>query len=323
MLLSAALDPKVLDETHFSQETYRDRVIVFLQGVLENVVLLVDSEEKLRDALRHAAQNLDKNQTQRVRILVEEIMKESRHFAITCQKPVMAKDVIDTCQTVIRLCDEYDADTAVMHSISRKSLARTTSGVDPRITLLDDYIDSEFEQYRRKINHGLPQLDLADPAMVDKAIFRAICFSSWLRFYDPQIGKANNCRGFYLGIDHILRIWQKSKFVTDCKECSVEIITIVDNSKTTLEDARRTMQAEIVKPLEAAYQKHITLTCKYDPDHQKHSRYLQSATTTLIFDRGFDFIDRRTHRFRECTIIRHDPTDKALSSWLRLQEVCS
>ena len=86
MLVSAVLDPSAFDVEYFDEnELYMIQAVDFLKGIQKNGLLIVDSGNRLRDALVRQYEALPSKPRGRLRILVEELLlKKGTRRIIAC-----------------------------------------------------------------------------------------------------------------------------------------------------------------------------------------------------------------------------------------------
>ncbi len=127
----------------------------------------------------------------------------------------------------------------------------------------------------------------------DSLIERCTQYSKWLRFFDKQIGKANNLARFRLGVERVLRQWLQSAHFPR-HELRAEVYTVVDESryaKLSPVVAYRRVLNDLVKPLEQKLSVRIDLYFKQDIKSICHPRYLQTQSVAISFEKGFDFVE--------------------------------
>ena len=84
MLVSAVLDPSALDAECFDA-LYTIQTVDFLKGIQRNGLLIVDSENRLRDALVKQVKSLPIKPQQRLRFLIQELLlKKKSKRVIAC-----------------------------------------------------------------------------------------------------------------------------------------------------------------------------------------------------------------------------------------------
>ena len=97
MLISAVLDSSVFYTTYFNA-TYGIQAENFLNGIEKNGLLIVDSENKLQDAIFEQVESLPTKYRQRLQILVEELFKNKRERVVQCcisPNYTLSEDLLD------------------------------------------------------------------------------------------------------------------------------------------------------------------------------------------------------------------------------------
>ena len=83
MRISTVLDSSAFNETYFNP-TYGVQAENFLNDIRRNGLLIVDSENELRDAIFEQVESLPIKYRQRLQILVEELFKNKRERVVEC-----------------------------------------------------------------------------------------------------------------------------------------------------------------------------------------------------------------------------------------------
>ncbi len=79
MLVSAILDPAAFDADHFNANAlYRIQAEDFLFGIEKNGVLILDENNRLRDALAQRIEKIPIKFRQKLQILIEELLLKKR-----------------------------------------------------------------------------------------------------------------------------------------------------------------------------------------------------------------------------------------------------
>jgi hypothetical protein len=304
MLTFCVLHPEAFDKSHFDDRHYGKFAKMFLRSLDSNNILLLDGNDCLFDKFEENVRGLKLKDRQELEIRLEELRKmlqskKGRRAIVRCS---LERCKTELRQTVHRQCGILSSNArvdAVVCGAGANSELRTEVKNVPVIEL-PDFSDSKTEQQRREWMDQLPPNDLLAPGLFDDLIIRATCYSTWLRLYDKQIGKATNPSNFRRGIERILRLWIKNcHFVPS----SVEIITteserenenaadfVNQRRATGIRDKISVVKSRIIEPLQKQFSVPITLIVKQDPNNTFHARHLQSQNANLLFERGFDFL---------------------------------
>ena len=305
MLVSAVLDPSAFDPVHFD-ELYRVHAEDFLMGIERNGILIVDSENRLRDALVKQVGSLPIKYGQRLRILVEELLlKKKSKRVVACHVSLSRTLSGNFLELTHQLKVSTKADALIVRSQNLKTLDfNPQSG--PDIVLLSEYRDSGFERERRKYYDRVGPIDTLSKWEVDEIIIRSVRFAKWLRFYDAYIGTGNNTSRFRRGIEYILALWREyGFFATEPGIGSVEIFTCsaeqirgdeTDHAKqsklTQNQENYQKINRELIALLDKEFPWPMKLSVKDDPDGIFHARYLETQHAIIRIDRGFDLFDQ-------------------------------
>ena len=302
MLVSVVLDPSAFDASYFDP-LYTIQAVDFLKGIERNGLLIVDSENRLRDALLKKVEILPIKARQRLRILVEELLLKKRsRRVIACFVPPDYPPSTNLLNLAYSLKTFTKADALI---VANESLERLKSDQrhSENIILLSEYRDSNFEKERQRYYDGLEPIDTLSESEVEDAIIRSIRFSTWLRFYDKQIGKGTSTRGFLEGIEYVLSLWREhGVFASQEGRGSVEIYTGTAKPIRGYEtdQVRRDKLAynreqhqkiirELMEPLNDWFPWPVRLFVKEDPDGIFHARYLEAQYAIIQVERGFGF----------------------------------
>lgn len=283
MIVSFILDPAVMDEQYFRDiPGYRDNVHRLFEGLGRNGVLIVDSQGSLEEELRKAIESLPMKFKQRVIGLFTELLKHKRKRIIKTDDQLIQGNLEAVMSS---LNARYPVDGLCL---SEAALGREAD-IPANAIAMSKYGDSAAERLRRWYEE-LPLLDELPMYEVRECFRRAVQYCKWLRFYDPYIGRGNNNRAFFKGLDFILGIWKEHGIFSGHK-ATIEIITAVDDaiSDEGKRAALRRVQQDVIERLRRKYRDwEIVLSVKENYD--LHARYLQGQFLILNMERGFDFI---------------------------------
>lgn len=312
MLVSAVLDPSAFDSDYFDN-LYRIHAEDFLKGIIENGVLIVDSEGELREAFIKQIECLPGTAGQYLQILLAELLKiEPRRFVACC---VLSNGTAsdDLLELACHLKKDTEADVLIVGPRSLETLTSEQENVEGVIPL-SKYRDSDFEKCRQKYRDGLGSIDTLSEPEVENMIIRTVRFSKCLEFYDRHIGQRTNTCHFYAGIEYILSLWRKHGFFVSDQDfgkvkiyaCSVDCILAGDTDSKKNKNKRKNKEQyenivrEIITPLEVEENSpwSVKILIKDDPDNIFHARYLESEHAVVRVDRGFRLF-KQGRKFRQ------------------------
>ncbi|MCC6694825.1 MAG: hypothetical protein IT365_04245 [Candidatus Hydrogenedentes bacterium] len=304
MVVSAVLDPAVLEASRFEDSGYATQARLFLRGIAQNGFLLVDPERRLHNAVAEQLRALPTKHGQRIQILWEECCKTSKHV-MRCDRQRFGALGNVPIGDVARHCGRRCSVDAII----------STESEEPNVESIRAYDESPFEATRCAFLAGSGRLDRMPRPQVNELLVRAIRFAKWLRFYDKQIGKGgDNLDDFRKGLEHILALWQEHRHFIDGPPGDVTIYTCeAGSSPQENSRAMEKVRNEILAPLRSKFGKfgfRICLELKQLRNKAEreltHPRYLQAQGTIVLFERGFDFVRRDNKGFR-CTTLKLDP----------------
>ena len=288
MLMSAVLDPSALDAEYFDA-LYTIQTVDFLKGIQSNGLLIVDAENRLRNALVEQFKSLPIKPQQRLQYLIQELLlKKKSKRVIACLVSSSHAPSTSLLDLAYRVKVDTEADALIVGNTSLeilKSTHRDGEGIIP----LSEYRDSDFEEDRRRYENQVGPVDTLPKSEVEELIIRSIRFSKWLRFYDPYIGRGNNTSDFQKGIEYILSLWyEHGFFASQAGTGSVEIFACrgrnVDVQYQRIVD-------ELATPLKEQFPwpiKFLIKVDKFGSDRIFHARYLETQHAIIRIDHGFD-----------------------------------
>jgi len=304
MLVYSVVSPSVFKLKEFDQPGYRDQVEQFFKALQTNAVLLVDAQGSLLTDIERNVASLPTKYSQSLSIRLEELRKsmKGKHHITNIIKLDADKCRTDLGQTIKHRC------SAVLRAASPDAIFldesdfadAVDSGLDNRAFQMAEYTRSDFEEKRRYYMEYIPAIDQLPDTQFEDLIARSTRFSKWLRLYDKQLGKGTNASNFRRGIECILDIWVRNchfkPSVCEIYTTESENIFETDSNFTLNEKQKRNQEAIkkfndlVVIPLSKRFNFEIKAFVKKDPDRLFHARHLQSQTTILQLERGFDFI---------------------------------
>lgn len=327
MFMHVVVDPEAFTADEFESEFCRLGAAFFINGLYHNVFLIVDSEGELHEELLSNASEISKGMGQYILIRLTQALIRNRIPVIKCRPNMLEANPTDTAERCVMLAKACELDGVVAgsdlaekfmfgHDVGVYTLSRyyTDEGTDEKIITCS--LEEERQKYERGVHpfgqtgDGVPGL-MSDEEAEDIFI-RIIKFAKWLRFYDKQIGRANNISGYRKGIDYILELWCEHGHFARNVLGPVEIITsqakpisgyeteyIANKNRRKNHKARKKLENELLKPLQNKFPWDLELRIKADPDNKFHARHLQAQQVVVHIDRGFDlFCDDRATTFK-------------------------
>ena len=304
MLVSAILDPSAFDAEYFDA-LYTIQVVDFLKGIQRNGLLIVDLENRLRDALVKQYEALPSKPRGRLRILVEELLLKKRtRRIIACHLSSSNIPSMNLLYLAYNLKEDTKVDALIVGNENLERL-KSDQKYSEEIVPLSEYRDSDFEKDRQRYESQVGPVDTLPTEDVEELIVRSIRFAKWLRFYDPHIGSGNNTSRFRDGIKYILCLWKKHGFfvsqqgIGDVKifTCSAERVQDdeTDHAKQSKlarnQESHRKVVRDLIEPLDNQFSWPVKLFVKDDPNRIFHARFLETQHVIIQIDSGFDLFE--------------------------------
>ncbi|NMA74813.1 MAG: hypothetical protein GX963_11785 [Bacteroidales bacterium] len=309
MIISVIVDPTIMDSQSFDLVNgYRFNVNALFDGLSSNGVLIVDSSGCLLKQLKTAIETLEIKYRQGLLIRLEELVKNKRKRIIKVNSETAKNNIMSIMS---KLNELYEIDAVCVSEATFTKIVEKRNGAS-NLLKISSYLDSDLEQKRRLYLSGLPPLHQLDLREAEDYLKRSIQYTKWIRFYDKQIGKANNLTGFQRGLEYILDLW-KTYGIFSNEKAQIEIITansrFIDYNRqdvaTRIEINKKKIkkiQNGLIKPLQDKYRDwDIVLRVKNVEPSFFHARYLEAQFLILSFDRGFDFLNE-DNTFKECSV---------------------
>ena len=103
MIVTAILDPSVLDKSYFHAEAYRLQVKQFIRGISANGLLLADHRKRLLGGLLTRIEELPTSTGEELGIRIVEMLKKGRRRIIVCGN-FKGSDELDVCRSIKSQC---------------------------------------------------------------------------------------------------------------------------------------------------------------------------------------------------------------------------
>ena len=305
MLVSAVVDPSAFDVKYFD-ELYTIQTVDFLKGIQRNGLLIVDSENRLRDALVKQVVSLPIKPQQRLRFLIQELLlKKKSKRVIAClvsRSDTLSASLLDLAY---HLKTDTKTDALIVGKESLETL-KSDGRFSESIVPLSEYRDSDFEESREIYETRVGPIDTLPKSEVEDLLIRSVRFAKWLRFYDAYIGTGNNTSRFRRGIEYILSLWREHGFFAsqqgigsvDIYTCSAERIRDSETNHAKASKLKRNQDnhqkviRNLIEPLRRKFPDWpVRFFVKDDPNYIFHARFLEAEHAIIQMDRGFDLFE--------------------------------
>ena len=336
MIMSAVADPLAFEQSCFQAAGYRQQADLFLRGLGTNGLLVVDPEGDLQRHLVSNVQALSLKQGQRLRIRLEELLKNKRTRIVRCHPDAGVIQTNDPLELAWSVSHKCEVDVLVAADNSVRELQRRDRAAS-HVVPLSIYSDSSNEEERDRYLRELPPIDELDLRDVEALFLRVVRFAKWLRFYDKQIGKGKNTSNFRDGIEYILALWEMhGHFASRGAAEFVEIITCQKERIRATDDqhakdakrernlrARKQVEDVLVTPLRDRFPWPIDLRIKDESGTSLHPRHLQAQAVIILVDAGFDLFvpGRQPRQFKKNILKIDNGSNQHLQEYRRLPEM--
>ena len=273
--MTAIVDPSALAKDLLSDKAYSLQVRQFLKGIHTNGLLVSDSERILIEKMIVTVQDSGIGS-----LFFDTILRPNNPPRIIHYKvPIPDKNIKDVCY---RLDRHRSPDVIIASPSNLRDFQKSVSGGCQVITF-KDYLNSAFEKKRNEylVVKPLHELEFSE---CEDLFTRVVEFASEIRIYDKQIGKkGNNLAGFRRGIHFILSLWRKADSYCN-NTVRVKIYTVQDDSDYQI------ICKELIGQLKRELRLPLELIVMPKDKGQHHARYLETESTVLLMERGFDFV---------------------------------
>lgn len=206
--MSAVIQPEVFDRAHFATPGYRAQAEEMLKGMKDNCLVISDPNRRLLTEITDRILSLSTKDGQQLQIKWTELKKNNPHrvmiadeSACRCSLPLTLLETATVVHNALR------TDTLIVEGNGSNALPAASGHQANSLTPLGVYTNSDFECRRRYLLNELPDIDELKTGEFDDLMIQLTRFAKRLRFYDKQIGKGGNIRGFRDGIGRILKLW--------------------------------------------------------------------------------------------------------------------
>ena len=316
MLVTALVDPSALEPKYLQDKAYKIQVDGFLAGILQNGLLISDRNGILLNRMGSKIKMLSLAQT--IQIRFEEILKNRR---------IVKYKFPTTSQNTNKICYELERhrppDVIIAGPGYLKNFRSSCS--ESKVITFEEYSSSEFEEQRTQYMTALQPLHELEFDECKELFIRVVKFAKFLRIYDKQIGKGSNLGGFQKGIQFILSLWKEHGYFFEEKNAEVQIYTCGDDSKYLsnknyeVEKAKSRINEDLISKLKKDFAGPIKLFMKRDRYREFHARYLETQSTIILMERGFDFL-RNNEEVKQTEIQLKPKSDRHLESFRNLPD---
>lgn len=296
MLVSAVADPAAFGRGGITDELSKREAIAFLQGIIENGVLLDGPKRELLRKAMEEAYTLSTNLGQRVQGLLLEVRNQSKKFVVSCNADDWRSDDLRPDAKMCALVATRLRADAVITVDANTCAVRASLGVNAEIVLIRDVTESEFEKKRRGLQSVNQPLDRFTETEVDELFGRALKYTSTLRVFDYLMAKdPGHWRKYLAGIAFVVRIWEKWCVVgTTSSGRSLELYTSGGRHADDANAARIRLQDNIIASLSKGTAAKVIGYVKRDGSPRVfHARGFQAKNRCFTIDPGFDALSNR------------------------------
>ena len=178
MGVSTVLDPTTFSEAYFNKA---DRIHAgnLLDRIEKDGLLIIDSENELRDAIFEQIESLRTKYRQQLQIRFEELFKNKREQVVECcilSNDASSRNLLDLAY---HLRTVSQADTLIVGSESLKML-KSDQRYDEDIVLLSGHHDNDFEKFYQRYYDRLESIDPLSESEMENTIIHSEQFNNWL-----------------------------------------------------------------------------------------------------------------------------------------------
>ena len=178
MGVSTVLDPSIFNEACFNK-AYRIHAGNLLDSIEKDGLLIVDSENELRNAIFEQVESLSTKYRQQLQIRFEELFKNKRERVVECcilSNYTSSENLLDL---VYHLRTVSQADTLIVGSESLKTL-ESDQRYNEDIILLLGPRGNNFEKFYQRYYERLESIDILSQSEIEDTIIHSAQFNNWL-----------------------------------------------------------------------------------------------------------------------------------------------
>ena len=178
MGVSTVLDPSVFNEAYFNK-AYRIHAGNLLDGIEKDGLLIIDSENELRDAIFEQIESLRTKYRQQLQIRFEELFKNKREQVVECCILSNDASLRNLLNLAYYLRTVSEADTLIVGSENLEML-KVHQRYSEGIFSLSEYNDGYFEKERQRYYGELESTNFPSESEMEDTISRSEQFNDWL-----------------------------------------------------------------------------------------------------------------------------------------------
>ena len=178
MQISTVIDPSAFNVDYFDP-TYQKHAENFLKSIEKDGLLIVDSENKLQNAIFEQIASLPTKYRQQLQIRFEELFKNKRDRVVECcilSDGVSSEKLLDL---VYHLKTVSEADALIVTDKGFEIL-KSDQEYDESIFPLSGYGNSDFGKNRQKYYDKLKSTDTQSTSEMEDTIVHSEHFNDWL-----------------------------------------------------------------------------------------------------------------------------------------------
>lgn len=178
MQISTVIDPSAFGVDYFDP-TYQKHAENFLKGVGKDILLIVDSENRLQNAIFEQIASLPTKYQQQLQIRFEELFKNKKKRVVECCILSNYTSSEDLLELAYHLRTVSEAHTLIVADESFETL-KSDQRHDESILPLSEYGDSDFGKNCQKYYGALKATDTHLESEAEDTIIHSAQFNDWL-----------------------------------------------------------------------------------------------------------------------------------------------
>ena len=178
MRISAVLDSSVFNVAYFTP-TYARHTEEFLNSIQSSGLLIVDSENKVQNAIFEQIKSLPTKYRQQLQIRFEELFKNKRERVVECYILSNYASSENFLDLAFQLKAISQANVLIVGGESTETLTNDQKSAEG-IVLLSEYLNSNFERDRQRRYEKLKSIETHSESEVEDTITHSVQFNDWL-----------------------------------------------------------------------------------------------------------------------------------------------
>ena len=295
MIVSAVADPEAFGPSGIHDKLSRREAIGFLNGIVQNGILLDGPTKELLRASIVEADKLPIGHRQPVRIFLEEVSKRHKKLVAKCSQDDFAQiQHLESSAQLTKIAGLLKADVIVTHAGNKSRIQEECAG-QIEVVLIEDVSESAFEKTRHHYLQIEKPIDEMSTSELDELIGRSLKYASTIRVFDYLMARSGNRgRKFLSGISFFVTIWVKWCVYQNATTLSVELYATSDRQSAAgfidAQESVRNMEA-LRQGLELIPKIRAVVFIKADSNSIFHARGLEACGRAMTLDPGFDSIN--------------------------------